>query len=227
MLVLLDCLLFREEAYRHLLFHRYHVDLTFDTWESKIILLIASSFLRAYVVISQQYDFSSFYYYYFMQQVFLSGAVYLLQIGCIAVGLLVAARWTEEYAYIIKSEFSTTQVCLSMLLPTACHGATIFVQIWEDSDTVRWMGSCLILAYQWFALRTVLRGSSVSQTLILTIVFVMSLMIRDVFLEIARLFLIWGDDEKPLTTRCPGVELKLNSLRLTFASEALPHICLS
>lgn len=238
MLVVLDCLLFREEAYRHLFWHRYR-DLQLETRESKGMLLLACSCLRAYVaslarVGSPEDDFIPFAVYW-MQQSILSGVVYYMHIGCIALSLFLSTKWTNEYARLLSSrapEELSTQIYLSMLLPSACHGATIFVQIWEDSDTVRTMGSCLVLAYQWFALHTIFRTDvgSVSQTLTFTILFVLSLMMRDVVLELARsLLFVIGDDEMPATL-CAGLELKIGSLwLLPFASHALeiPPICLA
>lgn len=241
MLVVLDCLLFREEAYRHLFFHRYR-DLQFDAWESKIILLLASSCLRAYLISVAQYgppedDFFRFAFY-FLEQTVLSAVIYYMHTWFLALCLFSSAKLTDEYAPLSScsssvgaSEELFTQMYLSVLLPTACHGATIFVQIWEDSDTVRTMGSCLILAYQWFALNTILRGrlgaSSASQAILFTILFVVSLMMRDVSLELARILLIVRD-EVP-STICAGLELKIDSLRLPFVTKALeiPYICLA
>jgi hypothetical protein len=241
MLVILDCLLFREEAYRHFLFHRYR-DLQLDTRESKILLFLASSCLRAYVISMAEHDGSlqenvARLAVYFLQQTILSGAVYLMQSQCIFGCILTLAKGTNEFAAFLESykEGATNelfiQIDLSLLLPTVCHVATIFVQIWEDSDTVRMMGSCLILAYQWFALNTILCGRlgvhSLSQTLIVTIVFVLSLLVRDVALELIRLS--WSGNELP-STICAGVELQIGNLWLPFlASKELkiPHLCLS
>lgn len=239
MLVVLDCLLFREEAYRHLFFHRYR-DLQLDTWESKSIVLLASSCMRASVASLAMYkspedDFPHFAFYW-MQQTILSGVIYYMQICCINLGVFLSSKWMEEYSPLLVSlsprapEEIFTQIYLSMLLPTACHGATKFLEIWEDSDTVRTMGCCLILAYQWFALNTILRVGvgSVSQILIFTILFVLSMMIRDVLLELARTIWFVTGDEIP-STMCAGMELKIGSVGLPFASKALeiPQICLS
>ncbi|GAX28781.1 hypothetical protein FisN_25Lh161 [Fistulifera solaris] len=241
MLVILDCLLFREEAYRHFFFHRYR-DLQLDTRESKILVLLASSCLRAYVISVAKHgvfeEKVARWIIYFLRQTILSGIVYGMQSQCIFGGILTLAKGTNEFSPLLEScsrEGATnelfTQIGLSLLLPTACHVATIFVQIWEDSDTVRLMGSCLILAYQWFALNTILRGnlgvSSCSQTLIVTIVFVISLLVRDVALELIRLS--WS--ERP-STICAGMELKIVNLWLWLpflASKELqvPHLCLS
>ncbi len=239
MLVILDCLLFREEAYRHFLFHRYR-DLQLNTRESKILLLLASSCLRAYVIsVAEHGDLEenvARWLIYFLHQTILSGIVYFLQWQCIFGCILTLAKGNNEFSPLLASyrEGATnelfTQIDLSLLLPTACHVATIFVQIWEDSDTVRLMGSCLILAYQWFALNTIVRGrlgvsSSCSKTVMVTIVFVLSLLVRDVALELIRL--TWS--EVP-STICAGVELKIGNLWLPFlASKELkiPQLCLS
>lgn len=238
-LVGLDCLLFREEAYRHLLFHRY-VNLQFNTFEAKTLLILTTSVVRACVIsISQHHGRSVSVFkgdipFYFVQQTILSGAIYFLHTWVIAVCLFFAV--TNVSRVHIPSRVSEqwfTQVYLSILLPmTACHGATIFFRIWEQSDTIDWMGSCLILAYQWFALNTVVRGtmgvaSNVQTTLIVTIVFVVSLMIRNVSLEVARHLLMNGDET--FSTVCPGLELKMGRWGLSFLLKTMDsfYLCLS
>lgn len=156
LLVVLDCILLREEAYRHVLFHR-RAELTSGQLRTAFVL---SSLFRAHLGMCQtaEYDYAKFAMrviesgvFLFMTTGFLWALLYLQSRP--ARGKATRTALTGKNDSTISYPLTTTLVYLAVILPTLlCHAATLGVQIWEFSDTVRQLGSLLMLVYQWMGL---------------------------------------------------------------------------
>jgi len=181
LLIVLDCIALREEAYRHVLMHRIaDLDLESNLYRNGI-LMICSSLLRSYILSNTQKD-PTFHingaqttHLPFCEiiltcliQLFTSVAlVYCFLLTLQNCNLLlvpicrdndpastamVAAKSDRIYAPSLMA-----QAYAAILLPTACQVITILVQLWEDSDTVLQLGSLLIFSYQWMSLTILIR----------------------------------------------------------------------
>jgi succinate dehydrogenase/fumarate reductase cytochrome b subunit len=199
LLVVLDCILLREEAYRHVLFHR-RVEL--DDYLQSLLLL--ASVLRAKFVweACHRQTTAVFHYFGFLQRVLESGLLLLLTVGILYGLLFLQSKGTKAakdgYNAAISSSTLVKLVYLAVLLPTVvCHAATLGVQIWETSDTVRQLGSLLALMYQWMGLVTV-SNSKPWATLALAV-------------TLGMRALIVG------TTPCPGLEWNTGASSFCFA----------
>jgi hypothetical protein len=221
-LVILDCILLREEAYRHVLFHRL-VELEFVLGENNYIwtLQLSSSLLRAHLMgdADTTNHEEVFKYLWFFERV-IESSVQLLLTVAIFYGLLFIRHSKHDEKKNKKKDSSTTntttsrelsppslatRVYLAMLLPTICQVATLLVQIWEPSDTVRQLGSLLVFLYQWMGITTLVRttvnddGKWSSPPIRVTLAFVVAVVVR------ATVGAVW----KSITStpmRCPGLE---------------------
>ena len=146
LLVVLDCILLREQAYRHLLFHR-RIELHGHL--KSIFVLCAVLRARFMWSLNQDLEFDSIW---FCQQVVRSMMLLLLTTGAVFMlfSMNDAMNTTTSKADLV------TLVYLALALPAVmCHAVTLGVQIWEASDTVRQLGSLLVLVYQWMGLATI------------------------------------------------------------------------
>lgn len=150
LLVALDCILLRLPAYRHVLFHR--LDASTLSSRRMVQTLLASSILHSYVkweACRTRHQDVSF------EKLMLSSMVDLLVFW--ACGCLVA-RGDFRHAF------------LGVTFPTAFQVVTVLVLVWENTSTVRLLGSLFVLVFQatamfvvveqywWLAVAVVLRA---------------------------------------------------------------------
>lgn len=155
LLVLLDCLLLRIEAYRHVLYHRidHHIE------NRAIQSLIASSLLESYIsweaqlslLMASRNDVAaveplSFWFLY---------ARSILGMVALWLGSSIVAK------YIVRKEppgdlgrsTSSKTLFWGLLLPTSFHVVTILVLVWENSFTVKRLGSLYVVCMQYLGLQ--------------------------------------------------------------------------
>jgi hypothetical protein len=127
LLVSLDCILLRLPAYRHVLYHRLDSDSL--SYRRMLQTLLASSILQSYLT---------------WEACRTSGDVSVpfnkLMIQSIA-GLLIfsVCGYTSD---------CFRRVFLAICAPTSFQVVTVFVLVWENTATVRILGSLLVLIYQ-------------------------------------------------------------------------------
>lgn len=137
-------------------------------------------------------------------------------------------------------KLSQAKVAMALLLPTvAVYSVTALIHLWENSDTVRQLGSFLLLGHQWLALTTVgeammmtlslpttaaaaARTTAItmttSTTVLLTMVtilaFLVGLLVRAVVMEASWRFFVsfFATDSVAVETTalpCPGLQCKV------------------
>jgi hypothetical protein len=158
LLVAIDCILLRPEAYRHVLFNAKKDFPLFETltWGRAMHLTIASSILPAYL----QYEsaVSSGNTKIWEHEMFLSAKMITL---ILASAFKIFLQWGAAYLYTIRASLTEEphtatlsrtdlgkKIFWSLLLPTAFHVTTVFVLIWENSQTTRALGSLLVTCWQ-------------------------------------------------------------------------------
>jgi hypothetical protein len=159
LLVILDCLLLRTEAYRHVLWHRLRSK---RVWQS----LLASSLLAAYlgyeeanrksqdVVVNRQGDSSNLFWVLWLQSML---DMVVLWLG---MALVVATRANQRNRNNATSP-STLMLLLfwALTLPSALNVVTILVLVWENSSTVKQLASVYVLLMQCLGVRVVMETS--------------------------------------------------------------------
>jgi hypothetical protein len=168
LLVAIDCILLRPEAYRHVLFNaKEH----FETVNSRrtFQLVLASSILHAYLKFETIKTTS-------LRQG--QGNEEGMQMPSINVWLLVLTsvldimvQWSAVCLFLnynmslskAKRKFAAhnlaTQIFWSLILPSAFQVVSIFVLIWENSKITRALGSLLIACWQGLAISLVADGA--------------------------------------------------------------------
>jgi hypothetical protein len=158
LLVAIDCILLRPEAYRHVLFNATKDFPLFETvtWGRAIRLTMVSNILPAYF----QYESAMFLG---STKVWEKG----IFPGATMIPLILASvfkvflQWSAAYLYTSRASHCTiwnsptlsaadlgAKLFLSLLLPTTFHVTTVFVLIWENSQTTRALGSLLVSCWQ-------------------------------------------------------------------------------
>lgn len=137
LLVALDCILLRLPAYRHVLFHRLRAsDLSY---RRMVQTLLASSILHSYLTWeacrTSGQDLS-------FDKLMMSSMLNLLVFW--ACGTLIG-----------RGDFR--HVFLGVSFPTAFHVVTVLVLVWENTSTVRLLGSLFVVVFQATAMSVVVR----------------------------------------------------------------------
>jgi hypothetical protein len=185
LLVILDLILFRPQAFRHVLYNRWKQQQQqehTECWQvvPSIIpyLSISSALLRAHVgVVATQdrvtIEQTLWAMLQFVPLAAISWIGYLLQILVVQIGIVIVIStrirrrstgrdqpWRRLLSnYDRELMFETS---LAILLPaTLTYGLTAFLFLWEISETILRLATGLIMAYQWMAIWTILLQQSV------------------------------------------------------------------
>jgi hypothetical protein len=131
-----------------------------ESYRKSLQLVVASSVLQAYLqweTHRSQYpddpilDSSVWFF-----QLILASCLSLVAFGLGVFGtLILLLKFQRNTAASNADPNLPTHVYLAVLLPTVCQVVTILVQIWENTATVRLLGSLLTLCYQWMAIAVV------------------------------------------------------------------------
>jgi hypothetical protein len=175
LLVVIDMVLLREEAYRHVLFNRLQGFNLQESYRKSLQLVVGSSILQAYLLWEAHraqhpndplLDSTAW----FVQLIAASG----LKLTAFGLGiygallLLLAFVRRHERSKAIADLNMPTHVYLAVVLPTAWQVVTILVHIWENTATIRLLSSLLTLIYQFMAVTVVvascLRTTSTTTT---------------------------------------------------------------
>lgn len=145
LLVAIDCILAREEAYRHVL---YNLDLEWG-WKRAMQLLVAWSILNTYIQWETLRDEDP-------TNEALQETGYVISLAVFSFAGLVL-QWLAIYFYLAQTNkplhpILASQVYLALVLPTTFDVVIIWVLIWENTKTVRLAGSLLIAYWQGTAL---------------------------------------------------------------------------
>lgn len=143
-LVVLDCVLLRVEAWRHLLWNEDSLHKSKFTIQKTFQILMATSLLESYVLwegtrtcstsSSQDIDMS-----------------WLVLLSMIHFGI----TWAGINFLVLPFHEDPTRLYLAWLLPMTTYIVTILVLVWENSSTVRGLGLLVCKLYQWTALHNV------------------------------------------------------------------------
>lgn len=175
LLIAIDVLLIRTEAYRHVLWNTNEFRTTV-TWQRAVQMTFASSLLNAYLkwetVRGRQDDPSS------QQQHFLtddSSSTIYVALLIISSMLDVIVEWVVIYSYLTilstlekrnrtqqQNNNVGTKVFWAILLPTTFQVVVVFVLIWENSKTTRALGTILIAGWQGLAIALVSQSTSMT-----------------------------------------------------------------
>jgi hypothetical protein len=145
LLVAIDCILARIEAYRHVL---YNLDLEWG-WKPAIQFLAAWSILNTYIRWETLRDEDP-------TNEALQDTGYLISLAVLSsVGLVL--QWLTIYFILAQTNkpvhsMLASQVYLALVLPTSFVVVIILVLIWENTKTVRLTGFLLIAYWQGTAL---------------------------------------------------------------------------
>lgn len=166
LLVVIDIVLLRCEAYRHVMFNRLSgYRRVHESYRKSLQLVVGSSVLQAYLLWEAHrsqhpndpiLDSTAW----FMQLV-LASCLRLVAFGLGIFGTLLLLLFvcrhggSNSNVNIIVNSDMPTHVYLAVLLPTAWQVVTILVKVWENTATVRCISSLLILCYQWMAVTEV------------------------------------------------------------------------
>jgi hypothetical protein len=145
LLVAIDCILSREEAFRHVL---YNLDLECG-WKRAIQFLVVWSILNTYIQWETLRDEDP-------NNEASQNAGYVISLAVFSFTGLVL-QWLAIYFYLAKTNkpvhpMLASQVYLALVLPTSFDVVIILVLIWENTKTVRLTGSLLIACWQGTAL---------------------------------------------------------------------------
>ncbi|KAG7336519.1 Arv1-like family-domain containing protein [Nitzschia inconspicua] len=161
LLVAIDWILLRLEAYRHVLFNAKKEFPLFESvsWGRALQLTIASCFLHAYLQYEAAKRNSG------TDATMQGGGQHTSMILLIVASILdLMIRWWGVSLFVAafskscqaqKVKIITTRLFWSFLLPTAFHVTSIFVLIWENSKTTRALGSLLVAGWQCLAVSLV------------------------------------------------------------------------
>jgi hypothetical protein len=167
LLVVIDIVLLREEAYRHVIFNRLRDFNVRENYSKSLHFVVGSSVLNAYLLweahsSSQHPDDPILESSVWFGILILASCLRLFAFG---LGIFGTLQWL---LFVRRQQVAdpdmTTHVYLAVLLPTACQVVTILVQIWENTATVRLLGSLLTLCYQWMAMTVVVASCLQSTT---------------------------------------------------------------
>lgn len=166
LLVAIDCILLRPEAYRHVLFNaKEHFETV--TLRRAFQLTVATSILHGYL------KFETIKTALLLHQRQQEGSDEQLHQPPTNIGLLVLTsvsdlmvQWAAIY-FFLKHQISQSRpkknshrhlpakIFWSLILPTAFQVVSIFVLIWENSKTTRALGSLLVTCWQGLAISLV------------------------------------------------------------------------
>lgn len=142
LLVVLDCILLRLPAYRHVLFHRLNAS---NICARKMIqTLLASSILSSYLTweawrtTSDKVEVS---FNQLLMNSILNNVVF----------------WMSSSLFTRRNNMR--QVFCALFFPTAFQVVTVLVLVWENTATVRILGSLFVLVFQATAIKTVTKQS--------------------------------------------------------------------
>lgn len=141
LLVALDCILLRLPAYRHVLFHRLRASSL--SWRRMLQTILASSILHSYLVWeacrTSESDFTMIFSFY---KLLMFSVINMFVFW--GVGTLVA-----------KGDLR--HVFLGVAFPTAFQVVTVLVLVWENTSTVRLLGSLFVVVFQATAMFVVVK----------------------------------------------------------------------
>jgi len=156
LLVVIDIVLLREEAYKHVLFNRLPQFNVETSYLKSLQYIVLSSFLQAYL-------FFEAHRYQHPGDTVLESTTWMLMM-VVASCLRFLALGTGVYLSTIlltkqvgtSSDDYRTHLYLALLLPTTLQVVTILIHVWEKTDTIRQLGSLLMFSYQYMAVITAL-----------------------------------------------------------------------
>eukprot|EP00977_Amphora_coffeiformis_P028121 scaffold34698_cov173-Amphora_coffeaeformis.AAC.9 len=168
-LVAMDVVLLRQDAYRHLLLNRIAQDDGFDVssdWRKAIRYVVASGILQTYLLWEAHHgdaraaDRESLRDLLDRQD---QGTISLLMNLFPQAVARILTLWA--IAYVCIRQFSRrrttnpgmllTRSYLAVMIPTSFAVVTILILVWENTYTVRLLGSLLILTYQVLSIYTI------------------------------------------------------------------------
>jgi hypothetical protein len=162
LLVVIDMVLLREEAYRHVIFNRLQDFSMQESNRKSLQLVVGSSVLQAYLLWeahrSQHPNDPILDSTVWLTQLIAASGLKLTAFGLGIYGaLLLLLRFVRrhERSKAIADPDMPTHVYLAVVLPTAWQVVTVLVNIWENTETVRLLSSLLILIYQFMAVTVV------------------------------------------------------------------------
>jgi Arv1-like family len=150
-LVVLDCVLLRLPAYRHVLWNN---GFGIMTARKGVFYLWAASLLHTYLnrdaIKAEGYETTetTFVMLFFYSIVSLS-----MQVVTTYFGIKYANSKPEKK---ITSEF---QVCLGLLLPLSFSVVTLLILVWENTRTVHLLGKCFGTMFQFTAIQVIAGGA--------------------------------------------------------------------
>ena len=166
-LVVMDWILLRQDAYRHLLLNRIeHFDVSVNQWQT-MQYVIASGILQTHLAweahrgnLRDNSEEESLRNLWNRQD---AGAISLVLHMFLQAVVRIFIFWAVTYVCLRQCSKKTltssplllTRTYLAVLLPTLFAVVTVLVLVWENTDTVRFLGSILILTYQAFSIHTV------------------------------------------------------------------------
>ena len=144
-LVLLDLVLLRQYAYRHVMYN-YDID-SMDLWK----LFGVTSMLQAHLGMVAKEDrvdvdetFEAAHFFLQLSVVHgIAGSLAMLMLGC--------------FLRFVGMHVEVDQVAKTYLIPALLLIATAAVHFWENSDIVRLLSSLMISSYRWIFLFSMLR----------------------------------------------------------------------
>lgn len=151
LLVVIDCILLREEAYRHVLYNLDELKTLSKLGTVQVVLVwtLVDVYLSWETLMVEEVHKSD---------VSTEKPLLRLHYLCISSILGLALRWFIPALFLTKQEHQMgcrTKLFWAILLPSTFSIATLFVGIWENSKIVRMLGSLLIACSQWVAISTV------------------------------------------------------------------------
>lgn len=177
LLVVLDIVLLREEAYRHVLCNRM---VNFDisgNYGTIIQYSAVSSLLDAYIIWESHFanstepsttpfdpqppvldwNFLQLAMIAFIRLSVQAVGVWLVFMLVLHMSQSLPSTAANKLEWNVKNldKHLITKIWLALVMPTACRIVTIMVQIWENTDTVRLLGSLLLVSYKCMALSVV------------------------------------------------------------------------
>lgn len=140
----IDLILLRTEAYMHLLWNHHRQSISFGKY-----FALFNTF-ETYILYKHQPNVPL----YFILSIFLI-RVFYHAISYFAISMLLSRPSIPT-----SKSFFRRQLFLSMFLPHGVHVATLLVQVWENTQDVLFIGSILVLLYQVMGFHVLLQRSS-------------------------------------------------------------------
>lgn len=174
LLVVIDIVLLRQEAYRHVLFNRLKEFRVGTSYIKSLQYIVLSSILQAYLLWeAHRYQNNNnpgdddnavvllevtvwWFFYLILASVlrFLALGIGIYLISTRA--LFLSSSGTNKADGDSRNAVFQTHLYLALLLPTTFQVVTILVHVWEKTDTIRLLGSLLTYSYQFTAVKTAL-----------------------------------------------------------------------